>query len=143
MQAPPKGPRTIFLGDSFTEGTVAAYPDGSCHGGYAITAGMVSGLDAWPSEVGETGIVNDYGGLDGKKKFRDRVSTDVTPFAPEIAVIAGGINDRLLVADGTVTTSRYRDEYDQLIGAIKTGAPAAKVVVLGPFCPVRRPAIQA
>ena len=81
--------------------------------------------------------------MDGKKKFRDRVSTDVTPFAPEIAVIAGGINDRLLVADGTVTTSQYRDEYDQLIGAIKTGAPAAKVVVLGPFCPVRRPAIQA
>jgi lysophospholipase L1-like esterase len=85
--------------------------------------------------VGATGIVNDYGGLDGRRKFRDRLSTDVIPFAPEAVVIAGGLNDRLLVADGTVTPSQYRAEYDALIQDIRTGLPAAKIVVLGPFCP--------
>ena len=68
-------------------------------------------------------------------KFRDRVSQDVIPFAPDVVVIAGGINDRLLVADGTVTPEQYRAEYDLLIEAIRTGLPAAKIVVLGPFCP--------
>jgi lysophospholipase L1-like esterase len=130
-----KGPRTIFLGDSFTEGTQGPNPSGSCHGGYVITAGMAAGLDAWASGVGATGIVNDYGGSGGRVKFRDRVSQDVIPFAPDVVVIAGGINDRLLVADGTVTPEQYRAEYDLLIEAIRTGLPAAKIVVLGPFCP--------
>jgi lysophospholipase L1-like esterase len=131
----PKGPRTIFLGDSFTEGTAGAYPSGSCYGGYVITAGLTAGLDAWPSGVGATGIVNDYGGLDGRRKFRDRLSTDVIPFAPDVVVIAGGLNDSELVADGTVTPSQYRAEYDALIEAIRTNLPTARIVVLGPFCP--------
>jgi lysophospholipase L1-like esterase len=40
-----------------------------------------------------------------------------------------------MVANGTVTSSQYRAEYDALIADIKTGLPAAKIVVLGPFCP--------
>jgi lysophospholipase L1-like esterase len=97
-----------------------------------IYAGIAAGLDAWPSGVGGTGIVNNAGGLDGKVKFRDRVSTDVIPFNPDVVVIAGGINDALLAYDSR-TLSEYRAEYDLLIEAIKTGLPAAKIVVLGPF----------
>ena len=123
-------PTAVFLGDSFTEGA-----GGSRHGGYVDTAGRVAGLDALPAGMGATGIVNDYGGEGGRVKFGDRVSTDVIPFAPEVVVIAGGINDRLLVADGTVTPSQYRAEYDALIAEIKAGLPGAKIVVLGPFCP--------
>jgi lysophospholipase L1-like esterase len=129
----PLGRRAIFLGDSYTAGTNSS--TGSLYGGYVITTGLQVGLDAWPSGIGATGIVNDHGGLDGRVKFRDRVSTDVVPFAPDVVVIAGGINDRLLVANGTVTSSQYRAEYDALIEAIRTGLPAAKFVVLGPFCP--------
>ena len=125
----PKGPRAIFLGDSYTEGS-----GGSCYGGYVIYAGIAAGLDAWHSGVGGTGIVNNGGGLDGKVKFRDRVSTDVISFNPDVVVIAGGINDAGLVHDSR-TLSEYRAEYDLLIEAIKTGLPAAKIVVLGPFSP--------
>jgi lysophospholipase L1-like esterase len=145
----PKGPRTIFLGDSYTFGTAGPFPDGSCYGGYVITAGLAAGLDAWPSGIGATGIVNSAGGADGRVKFRDRVSTDIIPFNSEVVVIAGGINDRLLLddrlllvpallreADGAVTSSQYRTEYDALIEMIRTGLPAeTKIVVLGPFCP--------
>ena len=123
-------PTAVFLGDSFTEGA-----GGSDYGGYVDTAGRVSGLDALPAGMGGTGIVNDYGGEGGRVKFRDRVQNDVVRFAPEVVVIAGGINDRLLVSDGTVTPSQYRAEYDALIAEIKAGLPAAKIVVLGPFCP--------
>ncbi len=90
-------------------------------------------MDAWPSGVGATGIVANYGGSGDGVRFRDRVSTDVIPFNPDVVVIAGGLNDRGMVADGTL--SQYRDEYDLLIQAIKTGLPAAKIGVLGPFCP--------
>jgi lysophospholipase L1-like esterase len=125
----PKGPRAIFLGDSYTEGS-----EGSCSGGYVIYAGIAAGLDAWPSEVGGTGIVSNASGLDGKVKFRDRVSTDVIPFNPDVVVIAGGINDRALAANSQ-TLLEYRAEYDLLLEEIKTGLPAAKIVVLGPFSP--------
>jgi lysophospholipase L1-like esterase len=129
----PLGRRVIFLGDSYTEGTYSA--TGSLYGGYVITTGLQTGLDAWPSGIGGTGIINDFGGADGRVKFRDRVPSDVIRFAPDVVVIAGGINDRLSVADGTVTSSQYRAECDALIEAIRTGLPAAKIVVLGPFCP--------
>jgi lysophospholipase L1-like esterase len=125
----PKGPRAIFLGDSYTEGA-----GGSMPGGYVVFAGIAAGLDAWASGVGGTGIVSDGGGVDGKTKFRDRVSTDVIPFNPDVVVIAGGINDGDLAYERR-TLSEYRAEYDRLIDAIKTGLPAAKIIVLGPFCP--------
>lgn len=42
---------------------------------------------------------------------------------------------RSLLAYERRTLSEYRAEYDRLIDALKTGLPAAKIVVLGPFCP--------
>jgi lysophospholipase L1-like esterase len=118
------------LGDSFTEGA-----GGSRNGGYVIPAGNAAGLDARPSGVGATGIVADHGGLGGRKAFRDRLSTDVIPFDPEVVVIAGGLNDAPLIEDGSLTLAQYRAEYDALIADIKTGLPDAKIVVLGPFSP--------
>lgn len=123
-------PMAIFLGDSFTEGV-----GGTRYGGYVSTAGRVAGLDARPSGMGGTGIVNDFGGQDGRVKFRDRLYRDVIALKPDVVVIAGGANDTLMVANGTVTPSQYRSEYDALIQEIKRGLPEAKIVVLGPFCP--------
>jgi lysophospholipase L1-like esterase len=123
-------PTAIFLGDSYTEGA-----SGSRYGGYVEIAGREAGLDAWPSGVGGTGIINDAGGSYGRVKFRDRVYWDVIRLEPDVVVIAGGLNDRFLVANGTVTPSQYLEEYEALIADIKTGLPEAKIVVLGPFCP--------
>ena len=123
-------PMAIFLGDSFTEGA-----GGTRYGGYVSTAGKVAGLDALPSGVGATGIVNDYGGRGGRVKFRDRLYWNVIALKPDVVVIAGGVNDTPLVANGTVTPSQYRSEYDALIQEIKRSLPEAKIVVLGPFCP--------
>ena len=66
---------------------------------------------------------------------RDRLYWDVIAKKPDVVVIAGGVNDRLMVANGTVTPSQYRSEYDALIREIKRGLPEAEIVVLGPFCP--------
>ncbi len=123
-------PKAILLGDSFTKGA-----GGLRYGGSVSYAGQAASLKARPSAVGVTGIVNDYGWLDGRKKFRDRVFEDVIAFDPNVVVIAGGTNNSLQVADGTVTPSQYRAEYDLLIEAIETGLPAAKIVALGPFLP--------
>ena len=123
-------PFAIFLGDSFTEGA-----GGTRYGGYVHTAGEVAGLDARASGSGATGIVNDYGGKGGRVKFRDRLYWNVIALQPDVVVIAGGVNDRLLVANGTVTPSQYRSEYDALIQETKRGLPEAEIVVLGPFCP--------
>src|SRR4051812_4349138 len=96
---------------------------------------LICCLDALPSGMGGTGIVNDYGGRDGMVKFRDRLDWAVIAKKPDVVVIAGGVNDSLMVANGTVTPSHYRSEYDALIREIKRGLPEAKIVVLGPFCP--------
>ena len=125
-----KNPRAIFLGDSFTEGA-----GGSRSGGYVTYAAKAAGLNARPSGVGATGIIADYGGVDGKKKFRERLSTEVFPSAPKVVVIAGGLNDAPLIENGSLTLDEYREEYDALLADIKRGLPEAKIVVLGPFSP--------
>lgn len=124
-------PSSIFLGDSFTEGAGAS----DTQDGYVKYAAEEAGLDAQPAAQGATGIVADYGGVDGKKKFRDRLSTEVFPFEPEVVVIAGGLNDAPLIENGSLTLDEYRAEYDALIADIKRGLPEAEIVVLGPFSP--------
>jgi lysophospholipase L1-like esterase len=124
----------IFLGDSYTEGQGASSPDLS----YVRYAGEASGLSARPAAQGGTGIVADSDGVNGRTKFDDRLATTVFPEHPDVVVIAGGLNDEMLILDRRLKLAEYRAdraEYDKLIADIKTGLPEAKIVVLGPFCP--------
>ena len=87
----PLGPKVIFLGSSYEEGT-----------------GTHAGFQGWPyaaadrlgwrhvesSGSGGTGILNPSTGSGSSKvKYRDRLTVDVTSRNPDVIVIAAGPND--------------------------------------------------
>lgn len=135
----PLPPRAIVLGDSYTEGA-----QGGGWNNFCVYLSLLANLDVWASGEGGTGILNNgatsgdittgYGPYN-KQKFRDRIPTDVAPYNPDYVIIAGGINDRTPLYNGTITVSQFRQEYDALIAACKGITSVKKVICLGPFFP--------
>lgn len=134
----PKGPRMVFLGDSYTEPTINSATVGTNSDGYATQAGRLLGYnDVWASGAGGTGYLNPGGS--GRVKFRDRLSTDVLAYSPDVVVVAGGRNDTALNnatvypgGAGTALTA-FATEAAALFSAIRTGLPSAKVFAIGPW----------
>ena len=121
-----RGPRCIVVGDSFTEGTGATAGAAS---DWVRRFGEAMGWDdVWASGVGGTGYLNP--GTAGRVKFRDRLANDVIPFAPQIVMWAGGLNDQ-----GTYTAANIQAEALACYQAIQAGIPGVVQVVLSPFWP--------
>lgn len=116
-------PRCIVMGDSFTEGVGASFALNAWAGRLAEKFGW----DVWMSGSGGTGYLNP--GVNGRKKFRDRVQTDVIAHSPDIVIVAGGIND------STYTRQAMLDEASALFDQIHAGLPDATLVVIGPWFP--------
>lgn len=121
----PLGPRVVWVGDSFSEGSGGDWWWDS----WAMKAGRPLGWHIIPSAVGSTGYLANGGG-GGKVKYRDRVASDVTALNPDIVVVTGGYNDT-----GEFTAAQEGDEAALLYAAIKAANPAATLVVCGPNFP--------
>ena len=115
--------RCIIIGDSFTEGTGAT----GIYEGFANQINYATGWEVWQSGSGSTGYLNP--GTAGRKKFRDRIHTDVIENNPNIVIIAGGIND------GSFTQAEIEAEARLLYDTILKGCPGVALVVIGPFYP--------
>lgn len=122
----PIGPRVVWVGDSFSEGSGGNWWWDS----WAVRAGQLLGWNVYPSAVGSTGYLSTGGG-GGKVKYRDRIAADVTPLAPEIAVVAGGFNDA-----GVFTATQLGTEAGLLFDTIKSGTPSATLILCGPNWPI-------
>lgn len=125
--SPRRGPKTIVLGDSFTEGTGALSPGN----GVAYPLGYVQALadvlgwnDISPSGIGGTGYLNVSG---GPRTYRTRLATDVVPYDPELLIITGGINDF------AYTQAQIYAEALLLYTQAKSSLPDATIVVVSPF----------
>lgn len=81
--APVRGPRVLCLGDSFSTNAIDGWIN--------WLTDCTGWDDIWASGVGGTGYVSTAGGV--SKKYRDRVATDVIPFAPDIVLVLGSRND--------------------------------------------------
>lgn len=120
--APVRGPRTLVLGDSFTEGSGSSA--GTLNGWVYSFADSMNWDDVWASGVGGTGYL---AAPSPKFTFRQRVDTDVIAFNPEVVIIAGGINDS--AADPTA----LYNEADALYKRIRQALPRVTLIVLSPF----------
>ena len=76
-----RGPRVLCVGDSLTGFIAGGWPTWFAH--------AMGWDDVWYSGVGGTG----YSTAGSGKKFRDRIATDVAPFAPDIVIFLGSRND--------------------------------------------------
>ncbi|MXO55876.1 hypothetical protein GRI36_03170 [Altererythrobacter gangjinensis] len=81
--APVRGPRTICIGDSFTEADAAGWTNW-----FAESLGWD---DVWTSAVGGTGYVNNGNGL--ALNWQERLAPDVIAYRPEVVFLHGSVND--------------------------------------------------
>jgi lysophospholipase L1-like esterase len=81
--------------------------------------------DVWKSGVGGTGYLN--AGTGGRTTFRGRVAADVIAYAPDVVIVAGGINDT------SSSQAAVQAEAALLFAQIRAGLPSALLVVVSPF----------
>lgn len=122
------GTKIAVMGDSFVEGT-----GGNAHftGFPSHMAARLGTQNVVASGWGGTGYLNPGS---GRAKFRDRLTTDIVNRAPEIVVVAGGINDY-----ATYTKAQIQTEAGLLFAAIRSGLPNARLVVVSPWWPRSSP----
>jgi lysophospholipase L1-like esterase len=117
----PLGPKVYFLGDSYVGGTGAI-------SGLSAFWEMVSQGLGWRNVltdgIGGTGYLKTNGA--NALKYRDRITTALIPYAPDIVVVTGGINDV-----GNFTAAALGAEASLLYAQIKASLPNCKLIVLG------------
>lgn len=117
------GPRVIFIGDSYTEGTGT-----NRYLNWAWQAGKLLGWDdTWASGSGGTGYLYTPGS--GKVKYRDRFTACVSNHSPDIIVFSGGRND----GAGGYTPAQVGAEAQTLLQKARTENPSALLVICGNF----------
>lgn len=117
-----KGPRVLLAGDSFTEGT--GVTNGSP---YARWLSWLMGWpDLWRAGSGSTGYL-----FDGTRtSLVDRYVNDIINQAPDICLIALGLNDpRGTAAERASTVTAATTVWDAVIA----GLPATELVIVGPW----------
>lgn len=114
----PRGPKVIVMGDSFGEGTGAT----SAINSYPMILSDTLGWDdIITSSTGGAGLLATSSGT--KLTYRQRFALDVAPFAPDILIIQGSIND------STQTTAAVSAELQLLIAEIRAALPYCKIIV--------------
>ena len=115
----PRGPRVIFVGDSYLGG---AYTQPMATF-YRACSDLLGWQDVWNDGFGSTGyVVAGY-----SAKFAARVAGDVVAYAPDIVVFAGGIND------AGHTTAEVEAEALSCFTQVKTALPNTLVIATGPW----------
>ncbi|AKM09605.1 hypothetical protein AB433_05825 [Croceicoccus naphthovorans] len=127
LGSPPafEGPTAVFIGDSVTEGTGAGHVTRSWG---AWMASMLGWHDPILAAVGGTGYLQR---LDEKLNFADRpedVLEAVNGGPPDVAVIAGGINDC-----GRHEPAALEEAARHYFEVLRDGAPDMVIFVFGPF----------
>ncbi len=117
------GFRAMFVGDSITEGPAGQAAQTSFA---PIAAQLLGWSDAWISGVGATGYLE---APSPRFTFRQRFDADIRAYAPDVLVIAGGVNDT------GFTDAQIHTEAGLLFDRIQQDLPNTLVFVLGPWNP--------
>lgn len=116
----PEHPRVLVFGDSWTYGAAATTPTL----GYAYVLAELIGGETIVDGVRGSGYLRP--GRDGPA-FGERIAVLNPSLDPDLVIVQGSVNDRLLIKDGG-----YREAVTSAWDALATLYPAARIVVLGP-----------
>ncbi len=115
------GPRTIFVGDSWTAGAEVPAP----FLGYVQTTAQDLGLgDAWASGIGGTGYT--YGGS-VHLTWGARLQSDVLRWHPATVVFAGSANDL------TASPAAFERAVTAVFERTRRALPHARLIAVGPW----------
>lgn len=126
--APKPGLRGLVVGDSFTEPTTVDSTTGIISRGFVQHLGPMLGVDMWSCGSGGTGYLNP--GTGGRVKFRDRLAADVIPYAPDVLLWAGGINE-----NGLYDAAAVGAEAALCFAQVAAALPNCQQIVVSPFWP--------
>jgi lysophospholipase L1-like esterase len=115
----PADARVLVFGDSWTYGSAATDPTR----GYAYVLGELTGWQSVVDGVRGSGYLKP--GIDGPS-FGERIAALDPALDPDLVIVQGSINDRLLAPDG------YHSAVDAAWDALERMYPTASIVVLGP-----------
>lgn len=118
--------RAMFLGDSVVEGPSGQVSRGSFA---ALAAERLGWKEAWISGVGSTGYL---AAPAPKLTLRQRLAADVIARAPQVLVVAAGINDL------PRTDAEIQAEATALFDEIQSALPQTLVFVSGPMATLNR-----
>lgn len=118
-------PLTVWTGSSITEGSAVTNFQGMSFA--ALTSNKL-GMNWINVGVGATGYLQTVA-ENGRKKLRDRFSTDVYPLKPDLLIIEGGINDFSFPIEDIKT------EVQSCINDVKTNIPNTYLVLIGVYFP--------
>lgn len=120
--------RAMVLGDSLSGGSAMNTALGA--GTWFTRSMLMLGYeDAWQEGIGSTGYITAGTAV----VFQDRVSVDVTPWAPDVLFIWGGYNDNGGSQPAIDTAA------DLLYSTIKTALPNTVIYVIGCWSPTGSP----
>jgi len=133
------GPKLIAITDSYGDG-----PNPDSFNDLFKRAGRLLGIrDTRVSPSGGTGNMNP--GPFSRVKFRSRVQEVMLNYTPDIALVAGGINDSdrhtsaIYPAGAATALTVLGTEAAALYDAIRSGSPTSALVVVGPWWPNENP----
>lgn len=117
----------LVHGDSFVEGTGASGTD--LPPPFAAQVGLLLGQpNTITSGLGGTGFLNTANGQ--RATFGGRLATDVLPFAPDVVIETGGINDDGLVGASAATVQAAVTAW---LAALVAALPDVRVFMTGPM----------
>ncbi len=132
----PQTLRCIVLGDSYTS-PLLTDTNSSLNlawNGWSDWLGRLLGWDVWPCGEGGTGYIT-VGNESGAQTYPARFATYVTPYNPDILIIAGGYNDR----PGYITSPSSFTAALATMTPLVAATTARLVIVIGPWRSVAYP----
>lgn len=127
--APATGPRILFQGDSFTEGTGAE----NGRTWWQQAARRLGFDDFWGTGVGSTGFVAN--GTAPRLNFLGRIGDVVQP-SPDVVVTPGSVNDNVQ------PTAAIADNVARYWQQVRAGLPRAVLIAMEPFTAPGSPTSQ-
>lgn len=115
----PDHPTVLIFGDSWTYGSAASLPEL----GYAYIAAELTGWTTVVDGIRGSGYLR--AGVDGAD-FGTRIAQLDPALAPDLIIVQGSINDRLLYPTG------YDDAVEDAWDTLAALYPSARIVILGP-----------
>jgi len=118
------GPKTIVIGDSFTDGAGATLGAVSCWARKFSEA--MNWPNLWCHGLGGTGYLNPG----TRSPSRSRIVTDCLNYSPDVVIFEGGIND---ISYGGFTAAGLQSEALTLFQQVATALPNTLQIVLSPM----------
>ncbi len=117
------GDRVVLYGDSITDQRLYST---------FVEEYVLTRFPTWKVQWTQSGVGGDKvsGGAEGPIDLR--IQRDILPYRPSVVTVMLGMNDGYYRPPNTAVQKTYQDGYRSMVDTILSGAPGAKLTLIGP-----------